>query len=117
MPLTQEGQNAAATGVGDAYSYLSIHTADPTGGNEVTGGSYARIQVTWNAATGGLRTASGSPVAAFSIPAGNTCTHWGLYDSLTVGTLGAHDALPASEAFGSDGTLNVNSLTLDPLAS
>ena len=67
--------------------YASLHTADPTGGNqstsEVTYTSYARVAVArttggWTASTAG----STSPVAAITFPAGTggsgTATYMGL---------------------------------------
>jgi hypothetical protein len=71
---------AAVTAVA---GYLSLHTADPgtTGANEVSGGSYARQAITWNAASGGEQTSSdgqtfywGDPTAAVTGPvvAGNS---------------------------------------------
>ena len=118
MGLTNDGQNAAATGVGDAYRWLAIFNGDPEGaGSEIAGGAYARKQVTWNASSGGQRTATGSPVAAIDIPAGGNCTHWALFSASTGGTMGYAGALPSTENFGSAGVLNVDSLTLDPLAT
>ena len=117
MALTTDGQNEAATAVGDAYRWLALSNGQLPGGTETSGGSYARIQVTWNAATGGLRTASGTPVATINVPSGSTVSHWGLYSAVTGGTLGVEGALPASETYGADGTYEVTTLTLDPLAS
>lgn len=120
MALTTNGQNAAATGVGDAYTWLALFNGDPEGaGTEISGGSpaYARKQVTWNASASGQRTASGSPVASFDVPSGAAVSHWALMSAVTGGTMGVAGAFGATENFGSQGTFNVNTLTLDPLAS
>lgn len=75
---------AAVTAVG---VYLSLHTADPgtTGANEVTGGSYVRQSITWNAASGGTQTSSnGQTFAGMPAVAGNL---WiGLWSASTSGT-------------------------------
>ena len=120
MALTEAGQNAAATGVGDAFTYLALFNGDPeVAGVEITGGSppYARQLINWNASASGQRTAQGSPVATFNIPAGGSVTHWALYSASTAGTQGVAGAFGATENFGSQGTFNVNTLTLNPLAS
>ena len=120
MALTTDGQNAAADGVAAVYDYLALFNGDPEGaGTEISGGApaYARQLITYNAASGGQKTASGSPVASFDIPAGADVTHWALYDASTAGTLGLAGSFGATESFGSQGTFNVNTLTLDPLAS
>ena len=87
MPLNDAGRNAMLTGgLGNVVTHAAIHTGDPstTGANEVTGGTYARQPITWNAAATGQRTQSGALV--FPIPAGVTGVHAGLWSALTVGT-------------------------------
>ncbi len=57
----------------------SLHTAfSLTGANEVSGGSYARQSITWNAAASGALNSSNSP--SFSVPASNTIRFIGFYD-------------------------------------
>ena len=105
MGLNTNGLNAAANGVAAAATYISAHTADPgTGGaNEVAGGTYARQQTTWAAASGGSRT--GSQVS-IPIPASTTVTHWGLWSAATAGTFyGSYDM--ADETFSAGGNLLV----------
>lgn len=89
MPLNDNGKNALVSGgLGNAVSHISLHTGDPstTGANEVTGGTpaYARIAVTWNAASGGTRTNSGA--LTFDIPAGTTILHIGMFSAASGGT-------------------------------
>jgi hypothetical protein len=93
----------AVTALGD---WISAHTGDPgtTGANEVTGGSYARGQTTWGAASSGDQT--GSQVSLV-IPGGNTVTHWGIWSASSGGTFIGGFELDNSEGFGSDGVLNV----------
>lgn len=60
---------------------VSLHTAySATGANEVTGGSYARQAITWNAAASGALDSSNAP--SFSVPGGNTVRFIGFWDTL-----------------------------------
>lgn len=92
---------------------ISAHTTDPgtTGTNEVVGGSYARQQTTWGAASSGDRI--GSQVV-IPIPAGTTVTYWGLWTA--GGTFRGGFALPGGgETFTNAGTLNhTPTLDVDP---
>jgi hypothetical protein len=59
---------------------VSLHTAySNTGTNEVTGGSYARQAITWNAASAGALDSSNAP--SFSVPSGNTIRFVGFWDA------------------------------------
>ena len=59
----------------------SLHTAFSTSGaNEVTGGSYARQSITWNAAASGALDSSNAP--SFSVPGSNTIRFIGFYDTV-----------------------------------
>lgn len=93
-------------------THLSLHTADPgdDGSNEVAGGSYARQPITWNPASGGTKTISGTPV--FDVPSGVTITHFGLWSALSGGSWRGGDELPASETYGAPGTYKADSLTI-----
>src|SRR5690349_13545126 len=103
MPFTTAPQNDAVTAVKGAATYISLHTADPstTGTNEVTGGTYARVQTTWGSTSGGQSTGS---AATINVPSGTTITHWGLWTASSGGTFYYGGTLPASESFGSAGT-------------
>ena len=58
---------------------VSLHTGfSLTGANEVTGGSYARQTITWNAAAAAALNSSNAP--SFSVPSGNTIRFVGYYD-------------------------------------
>ncbi len=60
---------------------VSLHTAFSTSGaNEVTGGSYARQAITWNAAASGALDSSNAP--SFSVPGTNTIRFIGFYDTV-----------------------------------
>lgn len=88
--------------------YWSLHDGDPgeTGLNEITGGSpaYARKLVTMAAASGG----SMSPTAAvtFDVPVGDVA-YVGLWDAISGGNFLCGEALPATETFANQGTLEV----------
>ena len=68
-----------------AAVYVSLHSADPgeTGANEISGGGYARQQVTFNAPSGGSMTNS-NLLRWDNMPA-VTVTHVALWDAPTLG--------------------------------
>lgn len=114
--MAQEFTNTALNVMLDAlisnYTTIQVsaHTASPglTGANEVTGGSYARQTITYNAASTGTKTI----VATATIPIPGTPTtvsFLGLWGDATF--LGQVDI--ADETFSSDGNLDVTALTLD----
>lgn len=107
MPYTTAADNTAIAAVKGAASYISLHTGDPstTGTNEVTGGSYARVQTTWpGSPTGGSVTGS---AVVINVPAGTTITYWGLWTASTSGTFYFGGILAASETFGAAGTYSL----------
>jgi hypothetical protein len=69
-------------------SHVSLHTATTgtTGASEVTGGGYARQAMTWNAASGGTKTNSGT--ATFTTAGSTANTHMGTWSASTAGTFG-----------------------------
>lgn len=103
-------KNAALDGLAAFGNWISLHTASPgaTGINEVSGTGYARIQATWAASSSGSKAAS---QVSITVPAGVTVTHYGVWSAVTAGNFSFGDSLPASEAFGSQGTYN-NTITL-----
>lgn len=111
MGFTQSALNDAIDGVAANARWVSAHTADPgtSGTSEVAGGSYARQQTTYGAASDGDR--AGSQVA-IPIPAGTAVTHWGLWSAQSGGTFKGGFPFGATETFGAAGTLN-HTPTLD----
>lgn len=107
---TPAAKNAMLNAIG--VTHVSAHTADPgtTGASEVAGGTYARQPITLGAAAGGIKSATTQP--AIPIPAGVTVTHLGYWNAATGGTFLAKDDIP-DEAFGSAGTLTVQSAAFD----
>lgn len=117
MALTVLGQNKAADGVAAAFPFVALYNGDPEGaGVEISGGTpaYARKSVTYPAASAGQVAATNVPIT-FDVPA-STVTHWAAMSASTAGTMGAAGAFAASEVFAAQGTYNINTLTLNPLA-
>jgi hypothetical protein len=80
--------------------YVGLFTTDPTdagSGNEVSGGSYARVAVTFGAPSNGVST--NSAAVEFAQATGNwgTVAFIGLHDALTTGNLLFHTALDTSK--------------------
>lgn len=90
-----------------AAIYVALFTAAPSdsgGGTEVTGGSYARAQVTqldanWNAPTAGNGLTDNVNDIVFPTPSANwgTITHFGIFDASSAGNLLLHGALGTSK--------------------
>lgn len=91
--------------------YVSLHSGYPaTSGNELSGGGYARQQVTFNTPSNGAITISGQPT--FSVPAGATVAAVGFWSAATGGTLYA-DAQVTTETYANPGTYKIESARLD----
>jgi hypothetical protein len=76
-----------------------------SGANEISGGSYARVQATFNAASGGVRQMASN--VQLQIPAGATVAFTGYFTAETGGTfIGDYDA--ADETFNQAGTYTIN---------
>ena len=83
-----------------ATVYVALFTTDPTdagSGTQVSGGSYARVAVTFGAPSNGVTTNSAAVEFPQATANWGTVTHIGLYDALTVGNLLYHTALDASK--------------------
>lgn len=91
--------------------YLALHTADPgeTGAtSELSGNGYARIAVTFAAATSGAGTAASSNAQLFTATGSGfgTVSHASLWDSLTTGNCLYKGSLTASKAVAAGDQLN-----------
>ncbi len=87
-----------------ATVYVALFTTDPTDagtGTEVSGGSYARVSVSFDAPSNGVTTNSGAVTFPTATGSWGTITHIGLMDALTTGNLLYHTALDASKAVAS----------------
>lgn len=77
--------------------HLALYTASPNaggGGTEVSGGSYARLPITFGTITGGSM--SNTTALTFSGLPNATITHYGILTSLTGSTLKAYGAINTS---------------------
>jgi hypothetical protein len=77
-------------------AFISLHSASPstTGANEFSGGGYARQAMTWNAASSGSKTNSGT--ASFTTAGSTAATHFATWSAVTAGTYGIGGALASS---------------------
>ena len=108
MAFVTAGRNSMLNYIGTQITHLALYT-DVGATTEVTGGTYARKAVTWNAASSGSMTASNAPV--FDVPAGTTVRAVGFMSAVTAGTQYAFDEVTA-ESYGGAGTYAVSSATL-----
>ena len=114
ISTTEANQALSTTG----WAYVSLHTADPTttGGSEVTGGTYARVAVSWNAASGGSVTNSGA--LSINLPASTTASYFGIWSASTAGTYYIGGALSPSVTTGaSAGVVTIAAGSLSVTAS
>jgi len=84
--------------------YVALYTDDPTDadtGTEVSGGSYARVAVTFGAPSNGVSTNSGNVEFAAATGTWGTVTNIGIRDALTTGNLLYHTALDVSKPISS----------------
>ena len=96
--------------------YLSLHTADPAedgSGAEVSGGSYARQAITFNAAHATNGTIDNSSDEEFTNMPACTVTHIGIWDHATAGNLLFYGAVSASKTVTSGDTISLAAGSLD----
>ena len=114
ISTTEANQALATTG----WSYVSLHTGDPstTGANEVTGGTYARVAVTWNSPSSGTVTQSNA--LSINLPASTTVSYFGVWSASTSGTYYIGGALSPSITTGtSAGVITIAAGSLSVSAS
>ena len=86
MPLSTADINALLSTWASGALYVSVHSAySATGANELSGGSYARVAVTWGSPAGGSIALSGTPYSV-NIPASSTAAFVGFWSALSGGT-------------------------------
>ena len=97
----------ATSYTGPATVYLSLHTADPgtTGANEVTGGSYARQAITFNAAAS-KQVASSAQISFTGMPAVGSpgVQYIGFWDAASAGNFIEGGALSAAKVVNAGDT-------------
>jgi hypothetical protein len=114
ISTTEANQALSTTG----WGYVSLHTADPTtsGGSEVTGGTYARVAVTWNSPSSGSVTNSGA--LSINLPASTTASYFGVWSASSAGTYYIGGALsPAITTGSSAGVVTISAGSLSVSAS
>jgi hypothetical protein len=114
ISTTEANQALSTTG----WGYVSLHTADPTttGGSEVTGGTYARVAVTWNTPSSGSVTNSSS--LSINLPASTTASYFGVWSASSAGTYYIGGALSPSITTGaSAGVVTIAAGSLSVSAS
>ena len=88
--------------------YVALFTADPTDTgdttNEISGGGYARTQVTFAAASGGSASNSADVTFPQATADWGTITHFGLFDASTAGNMLYSGALTASKTVSNGDT-------------
>jgi hypothetical protein len=102
--VTEENQALATTG----WGFVSLHTADPgtSGATEVSGGTYARVAVTWAAASGG--SVANSNALTINLPASTTAGWFGIWSASSAGNYYIGGALSPSVTTGaSAGTVTI----------
>lgn len=89
--------------------WLALFNADPTDdnvtANEISGGSYGRLTISFGAAS--LGSVSNDAQVSFTDMPADTVTHAAIYDASTVGNLLVHGALTASRVVNAGDTFNV----------
>jgi len=93
-----------------SQAYLALHTADPTdagSGAEVSGGSYARQTIDFNAAAGTGGAVTNSTEENFTGMPACTVTHIGIWDASSSGNLLYHGAVSASKTVADGDTISL----------
>lgn len=101
--------------------YIALYTSDPTetgaAGTEVSGGSYARQAISFNAASSGTATNAATITFPTATASWGTVSHWQILDASTAGNPLIYGAFTASKTIATDDTFKINagalSITLD----
>lgn len=92
--------------------YVGLFTSDPTdagSGNEVSGGSYARVAVTFGSPSNGVTTNSAAVEFPQATADWGTVSHIGIHDALTTGNLLFYTALDTSKAIATGDIFKISS--------
>ena len=96
--------------------YLALYTSDPTdadSGSEVSGGSYARQSVAFDAPSNGVTQNTSDVTFPQATADWGTITHVGLRDALTWGNLLFHGALSPNTQISNGGQLQIDAGDLE----
>lgn len=118
MGLNTNGKNALVNGLASVVTHISVHddVPDATGSNELTGGTYARVAVTWTAAANGVR--DNNAQLDHNIPAGSTAAYYGLCGASSAGTFyGYIPRTGTGEALYGFGSVDSAGVTADAIQS
>lgn len=90
-----------------ATVYISLHTANPStnGANEVTGGTYGRQQVAFDAAAN--RATVNTDAETWTLMPSCTITHFGAWTAATNGTFKGGGKLTADQVINAGGTVTL----------
>lgn len=93
-------------------AFFTDATDDAGGGTELTGGGYARQEVTWQALLDAGEAENDAAVTFSNLPA-DTVTHGAYFDSISSGNMLLHEALPTPITFtlGQNYTFSIGDLT------
>lgn len=104
--MTNDAKNAMLNHLATLATKVALYSGAST---EITGGSYARQNITWGTASGGsIRDTS---IPAFSIPAGQTVAIVKLFNAAGSVEYASFDV--TDETFTNPGTYTITDLTLD----
>jgi hypothetical protein len=93
-------------------TYLAVYTSDPTDadtGTEVTGGSYARQEITFGSPSNGVTTNSAAIEFPQATASWGTVTHVAIRDALTSGNLLFHTPLDTSKTINNGDVFKITS--------
>jgi hypothetical protein len=107
MGYEDAGKNAMLDELGTLITHVGLLDETDT---EISGGSYTRETISWDAAASGEMDASNEPV--FDVPAGNTVSKVIFMSAVSGGTKYA-EADVSNEVFTNAGTYTLTSVTLD----
>lgn len=101
MPLATTGESIALTAL-LASRFVSLHTGVPTGGNEVSGGSYARQSASFSQTGDNPTTAANDATIEFPVAsaAWGNVTHVGIYSAASAGDLIAYEEIDVAKNIG-----------------
>ncbi len=107
MPYFALGKNRMLDYLSSASGFLALFSTVPTtvAGNEISGGSYARVAATWGAASSGVAALSSN--VTLNVPGGSTVSHVGILGTSTGTTIWGYMNV-TDETFGGDGTYTIN---------
>lgn len=97
-----------AAGLTTAASFFGLNSADPgtTGASEISGGSYARVAITWGTASAGS-VANATTALVVNVPASTTVDFFSTWSLISAGVYQIGGALNTSVTFNTAGTFTV----------